>query len=143
MMKEAANSLLKVLEEPPDTVNILILAENPGELLPTIRSRCATVRLGALPVEEIESLLAYRRPEVPPKQRALIARLSQGAAGRALAFDLEAYTAARADALIFLHNAASLGCPIHPGWPAASSKGWARPHPALRPSNSTTPPSSR
>jgi len=107
MMKEAANSLLKILEEPPDSVNILILAENPGELLPTIRSRCATVRLGALPVEEIESLLAYRRPEVPPKQRALIARLSQGAAGRALAFDLEAYTAARADALIFLHNAAA------------------------------------
>ncbi len=107
MMKEAANSLLKILEEPPDSVNIIILAENPGELLPTIRSRCATVRLGALPVEEIESLLAYRRPEVPPKQRALIARLSQGAAGRALSFDLEAYTAARADALIFLHNAAA------------------------------------
>ena len=54
MMKEAANSLLKILEEPPDTVHIFILAENPGELLPTIRSRCATVRLGALPVEEIE-----------------------------------------------------------------------------------------
>jgi DNA polymerase-3 subunit delta' len=73
MMKEAANSLLKVLEEPPDSVHILILAENPGELLPTIRSRCATVRLGALPVEEIESLLAARRPDIPPKQRALIA----------------------------------------------------------------------
>jgi DNA polymerase-3 subunit delta' len=108
MMKEAANSLLKVLEEPPDSVHILILAENPGELLPTIRSRCATVRLGALPVEEIEALLAARRPDVPAKQRALIARLSQGAAGRALAFDLEAYTAARADALIFLRNAAAI-----------------------------------
>ena len=107
MMKEAANSLLKVLEEPPDTVLILILAENPGELLPTIRSRCGTVRLGALPVEEIESLLATRRPEVPAKQRSLIARLAQGAAGRALAFDLETYTAARADALIFLRNAAA------------------------------------
>jgi DNA polymerase III subunit delta' len=109
MMKEAANSLLKILEEPPDTVHIFILAENPGELLPTIRSRCATVRLGALPVEEIEMLLADRRPEVPPKQRALIARLSQGAAGRALSFDLETYTAARADALVFLRNAASAG----------------------------------
>jgi len=106
MMKEAANSLLKVLEEPPDTVLILILAENPGELLPTIRSRCATVRLGALPVEEIESLLAARRPDVPASQRTLIARLAQGAAGRAIAFDLETYTAARADALIFLRNAA-------------------------------------
>jgi DNA polymerase-3 subunit delta' len=108
MMKEAAKSLLKVLEEPPDSVHIFILAENPGELLPTIRSRCANVRLGALPVEEIESLLAGRRPGVPAKQRSLIARLAQGAAGRALAFDLEAYTAARADALIFLRNAAAI-----------------------------------
>jgi len=106
-MKEAANSLLKVLEEPPDSVHIIILAENPGELLPTIRSRCATVRLGALPVEEIEMLLADRRPDVNPKQRTLIARLAQGAAGKALGFDLEAYIAARADALLLLRNAAS------------------------------------
>jgi DNA polymerase-3 subunit delta' len=107
MMKEAANSLLKVLEEPPDSVHIMILAENPGELLPTIRSRCANVRLGALPVEEIEALIAARRMDVPVKQRTLIARLSQGAAGRALGFDLDSYTAARADALIFLRNAAA------------------------------------
>ncbi|RSL14763.1 DNA polymerase-3 subunit delta' [Edaphobacter aggregans] len=106
-MKEAANSLLKVLEEPPDTVHLIILAENPGELLPTIRSRCAIVRLGALPVEEIEMLLADRRSDVPPKQRTLIARLAQGAAGKALGFDLAAYTAARADALLLLRNAAS------------------------------------
>ncbi len=106
-MKEAANSLLKVLEEPPDTVHIIILAENPGELLPTIRSRCATVRLGALPVEEIEMLLADRRPDVNPKQRTLIARLAQGAAGKALGFDLEAYTAARADALLLIRNASA------------------------------------
>ena len=106
-MKEAANSLLKVLEEPPATVHIFILAENPGELLPTIRSRCATVRLGALPVEELEMLLADRRADVPPKHRALIARLAQGAAGKALGFDLASYTAARADALLFLRNAAA------------------------------------
>ena len=106
-MKEAANSLLKVLEEPPATVHIIILAENPGELLPTIRSRCAIVRLGALPCEEIEMLLADRRADIPPKQRNLIARLAQGAAGKALGFDLAAYTAARADALLLLRNAAS------------------------------------
>lgn len=104
-MKEAANSLLKVLEEPPATVHIVILAENPGELLPTIRSRCATVRLGALPVEEIEMLLADRRSDVPPKQRTLIARLAQGAAGKALGFDLATYTAARADALVLIRGA--------------------------------------
>ena len=107
MMKEAANSLLKILEEPPDSVHIFILAENLGELLPTIRSRCAIVRLGALPIEEMELLLADRRPDVPPVQRSLIARLSQGAVGRALTFDLETYTASRADALIFLRNAAA------------------------------------
>src|SRR5580692_3213963 len=105
-MKEAANSLLKVPEEPPATVHLILLAENPGELLPTIRSRCATVRLGALPLEEIEMLLADRRPDVPPKQRSLIARLAQGAAGQALGFDLETYTTARADALILIRNAA-------------------------------------
>ena len=104
-MKEAANSLLKVLEEPPASVHIVILAENPGELLPTIRSRCATVRLGALPVEEIEMLLADRRSDVPPKQRTLIARLAQGAAGKALGFDLATYTAARADALVMIRGA--------------------------------------
>jgi DNA polymerase-3 subunit delta' len=106
-MKEAANSLLKVLEEPPDFVHLIILADNPGELLPTIRSRCATVRLGALPVEELEMFLADRRPDVPPKQRTLIARLSQGAAGKAIGFDLASYVAARADALLLIRNASA------------------------------------
>jgi DNA polymerase-3 subunit delta' len=123
-MKEAANSLLKVLEEPPDTVHLIILAENPGELLPTIRSRCATVRLGALPVYEIEQLLADRRQDVPPQQRTLIARLSQGAAGKALGFDLAAYTAARADALLFLRNAAAANTgSAEPGVPGQLA-GW-------------------
>ena len=104
-MKEAANSLLKVLEEPPDYVHIILCAENPGELLPTIRSRCATVKLGALPVEELEMLLADQRPQWEPKHRTLVARLSQGAAGRALGFDLEGYVAARADAMLLLRSA--------------------------------------
>ena len=104
-MKEAANSLLKVLEEPPPYVHILLLAENLGELLPTIRSRCAVAHLGALPVEEIDALLAERRPELNKVERDLIARLSEGAAGRALGFNLAEYAAARADALTMLRNA--------------------------------------
>ena len=105
LMKEAANSLLKVLEEPPPTVHIILLAENPSELLPTIRSRCATVRLGALPLEEMEMLVGSRRPELPPAQRGLVARLAQGAAGRALSLDLPGFMAARADALLLLRTA--------------------------------------
>ena len=53
-MKEAANSLLKVLEEPPAHANIVLLAENLGDLLPTIRSRGSIFRLGAIPLDQIE-----------------------------------------------------------------------------------------
>ena len=104
-MKEAANSLLKILEEPPEHAHLILCAENPGELLPTIRSRCALIRLGALAPEELEMLLADRRPEWQPRHRALVARLAQGAAGRALNFDLESYILARADALLLLRSA--------------------------------------
>lgn len=101
-MKEAANSLLKLLEEPPAHVHLILLTDNPGELLPTIRSRCAFARLGALPPEEIADLLAARRPDWSHTDRELIGRLSEGAAGRALAFNLQEYAAARADAFILL-----------------------------------------
>src|ERR1700691_1799218 len=57
-MKEAATSLLKVLEEPPESATIFLLAENAGELLPTIRSRAMTFNLSALPAPEVESRLA-------------------------------------------------------------------------------------
>lgn len=104
-MKEAANSLLKVLEEPPQNTSIVLLAENPQELLPTIRSRALLHRLGALPVEEIETLLASRRPELKPQDRKLAARLAEGAVGRALKIDLSVYLASRQDALIILRTA--------------------------------------
>ena len=106
-MKEAANSLLKILEEPPAYAHILLLAENPGELLPTIRSRSSIFRLGALPPEQIEAVLAEQRKDWKPKQRALVARLAEGAIGQALGFDLEGYLASRQDALVILANATS------------------------------------
>ena len=62
-MKEAANSLLKVLEEPPEYATIFLLTSNPGEFLPTIRSRCVTVQLAPLPAAELESYLSGRHPE--------------------------------------------------------------------------------
>ena len=105
LMKEAANSLLKVLEEPPDHTSLILLTENPQELLPTIRSRAVVHRLGAIPAADLETLLAQRRPELNPKDRALAARLSEGAVGRALTIDLAVYLASRQDALILLHNA--------------------------------------
>jgi DNA polymerase III subunit delta' len=112
-MKEAANSLLKVLEEPPEFASIFVLTENAGELLPTIRSRCMSFNLGSIPVEELERRLEQLRPDWNAKQRSLVARLSEGAMGRALSFDLDSYVAARKDALVIVKSA--LGSGDHSG----------------------------
>jgi DNA polymerase-3 subunit delta' len=104
-MKEAANSLLKVLEEPPEFATIFLLTENAGELLPTIRSRSMTFHLGTLPITDIETRLAKLRPDWNARQRALVARLSEGAIGRALSFDIDSYVAARSHALIMIKSA--------------------------------------
>jgi DNA polymerase-3 subunit delta' len=104
-MKEAANSLLKVLEEPPNHTSLILLTENPQELLPTIRSRAVVHRLGAIPIADLEALLAQRRPELKTNDRALAARLAEGAVGRALTIDLAVYLASRQDALTLLRTA--------------------------------------
>jgi DNA polymerase-3 subunit delta' len=108
-MKEAANSLLKVLEEPPEFASIFLLTENTGELLPTIRSRSMIVTLGALSVEQVEQYLAKNRTDWTSKQRSLVARLSAGAVGRARSFDLPAYAASRVNALVILNSALRTG----------------------------------
>ncbi len=101
-MKEAANALLKILEEPPDFATLFLLTDNPSALLPTIRSRCMHVRLAPLTAAEVEQYLASVRPEWKPRERALVARVCGGGLGRARSFDLAAYLAARQDALTLL-----------------------------------------
>jgi DNA polymerase-3 subunit delta' len=81
------------------------LTENPQELLPTIRSRAVLHRLGALPASDLEALLARRRPLLKAQDRALAARLAEGAVGRALTIDLGVYLTSRQDALILLRTA--------------------------------------
>lgn len=108
-IKEAANALLKVLEEPPEFATIFLLTENPGELLPTIRSRAITVWLKALGVQDVEEYLAASRPDWSAKQRALVAHLCRGALGRARRFDLDGYVAARSHALVILNSALRTG----------------------------------
>jgi DNA polymerase III subunit delta' len=104
-MNEAANALLKVLEEPPDYAHLLLLTENISDLLPTIRSRSSMMRLDALSRAEMEQILSEHRPEWKPERRALVARLAEGAVGRALSFDADAYMASRKDALLLLRTA--------------------------------------
>jgi DNA polymerase III subunit delta' len=80
----AANALLKILEEPPKRSALLLLSDNPGRLLATIRSRCRRLALGALPVERVAAVLARQRPELGPSDAASLARLAGGSIGRAL-----------------------------------------------------------
>jgi DNA polymerase III subunit delta' len=101
-MKEAANALLKVLEEPPEFATIFLLTDNPSALLPTIRSRCMHLRLAPAPAAEVEQYLAKVRPEWKPRERALVARVCGGGLGRARSFDLAGYVAARQDGLTLL-----------------------------------------
>jgi DNA polymerase-3 subunit delta' len=101
-MKEAANSLLKVLEEPPEFATLFLLTDNPSALLPTIRSRCMILRLAPVPADEVGQYLAKVRRELNAREQALVARVCGGGLGRARSFDLAAYLAARQDALTLL-----------------------------------------
>jgi DNA polymerase-3 subunit delta' len=104
-MKEAANSLLKILEEPPEFATIFLLSDNPSALLPTIRSRCMHLRLAPIAADEVEQYLAKARPEWKPRERGLVARVCGGGLGRARGFDLAAYMTARQDAMTLLNSA--------------------------------------
>jgi DNA polymerase III subunit delta' len=101
-MKEAANALLKILEEPPEFGHIFLLTTNPGELLVTIRSRSALFTLAPLAKAELERVVREQRPELTDKQRRLIAALAGGAVGKARSFDLAAYMEKRSQALALL-----------------------------------------
>ncbi len=83
--EDAQNALLKMLEEPPGGVTILLCADDEDCLLPTVRSRCARVRLGQVAGREIERWLGELGAADAPNA-ARFARLSDGAPGLALAY---------------------------------------------------------
>jgi DNA polymerase-3 subunit delta' len=85
MNRNAANALLKILEEPPKRALLLLVSHAPGRLLPTIRSRCRKLVLRALPDATVEQLLARHRPDLTPGDAAALARLAAGSIGDALA----------------------------------------------------------
>jgi len=84
MNDNAANALLKLLEEPPARAMLLLLAHAPARLLPTIRSRCQRLELRPLDEATLEAELAQRLPDMPAKERAHLARLAGGSIGAAL-----------------------------------------------------------
>ncbi len=87
MNPNAANALLKMLEEPPARAVILLISHRPSGLLPTIRSRCRTLRLGTLDPDQMAQALALSEVDVRGDPAALAA-LSGGSVGGALGLSL-------------------------------------------------------
>ncbi len=80
---EAANSLLKIMEEPPPRIVWLLLTSEENLLLPTVISRCQKLILKPLPVQKVEDILTMSYNVEPGKAR-LLARLSSGCIGWAI-----------------------------------------------------------
>ncbi len=85
MNEDAQSALLKTLEEPLAGVTIVLCADQEGRLLPTVRSRCARVRLGLVGPRDIEAILADHDLADPPTASRL-GRLAAGRPGLALAY---------------------------------------------------------
>ena len=79
----AANALLKMLEEPPARTTLLLVSHQPSRLLATIRSRCRTLRLSPLSSDDMQLALAQSGSQVP-EQGAHLATLASGSVGAAL-----------------------------------------------------------
>jgi DNA polymerase-3 subunit delta' len=103
LTEQAANALLKSLEEPCPTSHVLLVSAAPQALLPTIRSRCQALRVGSLPPVLLAEHLVKTRG-LPADEARLRAVLSGGSLGAALAFEPEAYRGLR-DALLALLEA--------------------------------------
>ncbi len=104
MRSDYANIFLKILEEPPESATLILLAPNPYLLLPTIRSRCLQFFFAPLAASEVEGLLE-ERTKLSVTQRKLAAQLAEGSPGVAMDLDLEAAPQLRRDILRFLEQA--------------------------------------
>ncbi len=80
----AANAILKTLEEPPPRGVLLMVCHAPGRLLPTIRSRCRRLAFAPLSLEAAAAFVS-RRADVNPEQALRLAKMAGGSPGRALA----------------------------------------------------------
>lgn len=102
MNDAAANALLKTLEEPPATTHIFLVAARPSALLPTIRSRCQTLRFAPVETKQIEGFLESKK-QISVADAELLSRLSRGSVGHALNLDLEKFRERRAAMLKVLN----------------------------------------
>ena len=84
MNRNAANAVLKILEEPPDRSILILVSDNPGRLLPTIRSRCRRLPLRPLPDGVVTELLGRYRPDLSAADQTSLLELAEGSIGHAI-----------------------------------------------------------
>ncbi|MGB5012685.1 MAG: hypothetical protein WBO68_01550 [Pyrinomonadaceae bacterium] len=108
MNDAASNALLKTLEEPPATSHIFLITSRPDSLLPTIRSRCQTLRFAPVATDEIEHYLIDERAFTHDEAK-LSARLARGSIGRAVTIDVEKFKARREKMLSVVLNVIETG----------------------------------
>jgi DNA polymerase III subunit delta' len=101
-----ADLLLKILEEPPETATLILLAPAPGLLPQTVRSRCLQFHFAPVPLEQIEAFLK-ERAQMKPAERILRAQLSDGSPGVALAIDPQESARLRRSVLALLERGAA------------------------------------
>ncbi|MBA3242057.1 MAG: AAA family ATPase [Acidobacteria bacterium] len=94
MNEPASNALLKTLEEASETTRIILVTSRAASLLPTIRSRCQTVRFAPLAALELEEFMVGKRLRVGEEAK-LAAQLAEGRPGLAVGFNLDAYLTRR------------------------------------------------
>lgn len=109
--ENAANAVLKMLEEPPDRTVFLLISHSPGRLLPTIRSRCRALRFSRLPDADVRAVLAGA--DLDGEDDDLLVRLAAGCPGRALSLAGAGITA------LSRELAALVGQPVARANPAA------------------------
>ncbi len=102
---DVANVCLKILEEPPSTSTLILLAPSPSSLLLTIVSRCLQFHFAPLETSDVEKLLAEHTGRKPADGK-LAAQLAEGSPGLAMAMDVAAEMKLRRDALRILEIAA-------------------------------------
>lgn len=95
---EAANALLKLLEEPPEDTTVILTSDVPGALLPTIRSRVQAIRIPPIPADRVAQFLS-EHSELSLKEARGIADACGGSIGRALELSDESWESVRAEAL--------------------------------------------
>lgn len=86
LTRNAANALLKMLEEPPERSILLLISHTPGRLLPTILSRCQKLPLLKLSDDEVLSVLKERFTELDEDEAVAIAKMADGSPGRAIEY---------------------------------------------------------